>query len=158
MENLHKQVITLTQLREIIQQLRQLHDSLYKNQNATPQELIETQLPVYLVEYLQLAARESQVNIKDIKSLQLLIDKVRQELEKTPVAELKIGFTPSYKTVAKIANWWREWLKQFVVVSIIIDEQVIAGVQVSYNGTFGDHTLRRWFDQKGIEFVEKAVQ
>jgi F0F1-type ATP synthase delta subunit len=157
MESLHKHIITFTQLTDVAHQLRLLHDSLYKNQTSA-RELIETQLPVYLVEYVQKIAQESDVDMNDMKSLQLLIDKIRQELEKTPVAELKIGFTPSYKTVTKIALWWREWLKQFIVVSVVMDEQVVAGVQVSYNGTFADYTLRRWFDEKGAEFIEKAVQ
>ncbi len=157
MDSLYKHIITFVQLTDSINQLRLLRDALYKNQTS-PSEEMETRLPVYFVEYIQQYARESAIDMSDVKALQILIDNIRQNLETTPVAELKIGFTPSYKTVTKIAEWWREWAHKFVVISIIIDEQTIAGMQVSYNGTFGDYSLRRWFDQKGVEFVEKAVQ
>lgn len=153
----YQHIITLHQLQNVISQLHSVKESLFKSAGTSPFQLEDT-LPVFILEWIQFQAQKHQTDLKDAKMTQELIESCLKALESTPLAEIKLSVTPNYRTVLKIATWWRDWTKLPVVVSVVIDEQIVAGTQVSYNGTFADYSFGRWFTQKGIEFVEKSVQ
>lgn len=155
-EQIYDHVLTTGQLASVIDQLRTVHDTLYKNTLGSFEQIQQT-LPVFLVESLMKYAEENKLDLRDAKTAQEILEQVRAMLEKTPVAELKLPYTPSFKATQKIAQWWRDWTKQPVVISIIVDESIIAGAQISYSGTFADYSINRWLQQEGMSFLDNLM-
>ena len=78
---------------------------------------------------------------------------MRKYLESLPVAEIVVSFMPTYRQVMKMSQWWEEYTGSHVILAITIDENIIAGSKISYNGTYKDYSLSQWIQQKGDQFI-----
>lgn len=147
-------IITIQQLHQSLDHLRQTKDMLYKK-DINSQEVIEKSLPYFLGEAILEMANGKQIAFTDITSIQNLIQEIETYLEKLTVAELEIAYIPTYRHIQEISAWWSKYAGKHVVLAIKVDETLITGAKVSYEGIYKDYSLGTWIKQNPLSNIEQ---
>ncbi len=151
-----EKILTVQQLNQCTQSLAKATDNLYKNKTEAKKILEET-LPFFLVESLFENMQINKIPLTDIKRIQKLLEELQLFLQSQPVVEIVVAFIPNYRNVQKISRWWEEYTGTHVILTIIVDESVIAGAKISYAGIYKDYTLSNWFSQKSTGSLDQFL-
>ncbi|CAN5202190.1 hypothetical protein BH09PAT2_BH09PAT2_02080 [soil metagenome] len=148
-----KNILTIEQLKQNTQLLRETYERLYKKSDNIRDSLEEV-LPYFLVENIFDITTKNSIPLTDLKQIQKIITDMKIFLENLPVAEIVISFTPRYKDVTKLSAWWEEYTGEHTILAIQIDESVVAGARISYAGFYKDYSLANWLNQNAARILE----
>lgn len=73
--------------------------------------------------------------------------------EKIPVVKLTLAFFPTDEFLKKITNWLEAELGKKSVVDISVDEKIIAGAMIEYDGEYRDYSFATKLD----EVIKKEI-
>lgn len=68
-------------------------------------------------------------------------------MTKKPEVELTLAFNPSARQIDKIMEWFWDNFQQKVALKISVDEEVIAGACLAFDGRIWDYTLGKKIDE-----------
>jgi len=88
------------------------------------------------------------IDIKDTLQFQNFLKELQQRVENIPVIMLHFAFNPKEEILRSVLNWFLENLKKEVVLDIEVDQNLIGGAVVVYNGIYKDYSLRKKFEDK----------
>lgn len=71
------------------------------------------------------------------------LEKLKKELQKLPQIKLEIAFQPSEDFISKIKKWFEDTLGKRVVLNFIINQELVAGVIIEYQGKREDFSLAK---------------
>ncbi len=152
--NITKNIVTIQQLRQSLDLLRQTDQLLYKK-DVNIKDTLEQTLPFYLAETILAMINAKQISMTDISHIQQLIKELVDYMEKLPVAELVIAYVPSYRNLQEVADWWTKYTGRHVVLNVKIDESVISGAKISYEGIYKDYSLATWITQNAVGDIDQ---
>ena len=69
------------------------------------------------------------------------IEKILEEIEKTPTAVLTLAYVPSVYSVKKISGLINESAKQPIILNINTNPRILGGALIEYQGKFEDYSL-----------------
>jgi F0F1-type ATP synthase delta subunit len=85
---------------------------------------------------------DCKVNIADSAQVQAFLKKLLDEVGKMPLVDLTLAFEPKEKNMKSISDWFVTRLGKAVVLELSVDEGLIAGAKIKYNGKYGDYSVR----------------
>lgn len=151
-----EKIITIDQLHQSTEKLREASNSLYKHGSNT-KEILESILPYFIAEILFDLAQKNNIPLTDVEKLQKIIEDLQTYLENLPVVELVIAFIPSYRNIQKLSKWWEEYTGTHVILAIQVDESIIAGAKISYAGYYKDYSLANWLNQNATTSLDQFL-
>ena len=87
------------------------------------------------------------------KELNTFFLEVIKYAEEIPVVKLTLAFFPTDEFLKKITNWLADQVGKKTVVDIGVDEKIIAGSTIEYDGEYRDLS----FASKLDEVIEKGI-
>ncbi len=73
--------------------------------------------------------------------------------KKIPAIKLTLAFFPTDEFLKKITNWLGDELGKKAVVDVSVDEKIIAGATIEYDGEYRDYSFAAKLD----EVIEKEI-
>lgn len=96
---------------------------------------------------------QNKIDTNNISSIQNCLKNLIQEIETAPVLTLRLSFDPNTQTVSKIHNWLALNLKKGVLLDIAVDETLMGGAIIEYNGRYKNYSLKKRFE-KGLDTLQ----
>ncbi|MBI2613499.1 MAG: hypothetical protein HYW62_01910 [Candidatus Levybacteria bacterium] len=94
-------------------------------------------------------------DIEDKKIVSDFLDTLKDLLKKFKVIKLILAFDPTLKTIEKIHEFISENIGIGYILDIEIDESILAGAAVMFNGKYKDFTLKKSLDEV---FANKSLK
>ena len=86
--------------------------------------------------------------------------RLNEQLKKFKPIKLTIAFEPSYESIENIYNWVLEALDNSYILDIEVNESILGGAIVVFNGQYRDSslkkTLREIFETKREEILRQG--
>jgi hypothetical protein len=89
--------------------------------------------------------RENQISETSPTEIQGFLKKLQESVAALPVVTLTIPFEPNDETLKAFSDWFLFTLKKQVIFAIEIDETLLAGARITFNGKYKDYSLRTKF-------------
>jgi len=140
-------VHTKKDIEEVILQLDDLINSLF-NVNIDIEKKMDEILPQDKKQKIMEIVKRNKIDIKDTLQFQNFLKELQQRVENIPVIMLHFAFNPKEEILRSVLNWFLENLKKEVVLDIEVDQNLIGGAVVVYNGIYKDYSLRKKFEDK----------
>ena len=96
--------------------------------------------------------RDQQISIDSTKSLKEFFEAIQKEVSQIPTLSMTVAFEPKKQTMKILSDWFLLNLKKQVVFDIKVDQKIIGGAIISFNGKYLDYSIR-----PKLEEVSKEV-
>ncbi len=133
---------TTHEANQYINALETLQSEEYLQTKVTFNQVLTTLLPYTLSEKLQRALQTSGILDKNQSEQQTYFEKLKEKIKSLPQVKLTLAFVPTQDFLQECCKDLSTILKQPVLIDLTIDQAIIAGAQISYNGKYIDATTK----------------
>jgi len=149
-------VYTVADKMKILDCLRGLQESVYRTQGQTWNEVLTTRIDEDVAEIItkKLSQGSGELSVSQKNSIvQELITSVN-ELE---ICKITLAVKPPREIIKSICNWLRSNVTGNIILDVLCNPDMLAGVIISYQGKYGDYSLRSRFDTLWAEKKEMLL-
>jgi len=107
------------------------------------EELLEKKLSYTQKQFIVSVAKDNNIALNDAVSFQKFLMKLKEYATSIPDVELSLSFDPSKEIIDSISDWFKTSIKMEVFLDITIDESIMGGVLIGFNGTYKDYSLKK---------------
>lgn len=100
--------------------------------------------------------RDNNVDLESHTALLSFIAKLQEKISSLPVFSIKLAFEPKEITLRVISEWFIVNTKKQVLLDITVDENLIAGAAISFNGEYINLSVKEKFDQIAASILNKS--
>ena len=90
---------------------------------------------------------KNKLNIDDKKLVSDFLDTLKSLIRKFKVIKLILAFDPTRKTIEKIHGFISDNIGIGYILDIEVDESILGGATVAFNGKYKDHSMRKALDE-----------
>jgi succinate dehydrogenase flavin-adding protein (antitoxin of CptAB toxin-antitoxin module) len=133
-EEVFSQIRTKEEVENLLRVIDQLLASLYQRRGRLAADLV---LPEFLNKELTKFDRDHpEVTEKYLWEL-------KKQLLNLPVVKLSLAFKPPSDLLERIVLWVRSKMEPKGILEIVVDEGVIGGAMITFNGRYQDFSLKK---------------
>ena len=147
-------IFTLSELNNYIRMLNNIKPYIFKQDQDMAKKL-QSELPPKLAGFVSDYAKTSNFNLQDQVEIQSLIQQIIYILHRVAIVEITVATALTNRQIEKICKWWRATTGRAIVTDIKIDQDLIAGIRIGYEGKHTDYSLSTWLQNKGKIFLDK---
>ncbi|HVF69185.1 MAG TPA: hypothetical protein VNA13_01325 [Xanthomonadales bacterium] len=125
--------------------LATISEELYKSDFNLEKTLLE-QFGIQKKERFLSILRDNNIEIESIAAIKKLISDILEKVGAFPVLSLKLAFEPNEKTLKTISEWFILNIKKQVLLDISVDQNLIAGCDISFKGEYVNFSIKPKFD------------
>ncbi|KKT73870.1 MAG: hypothetical protein UW69_C0056G0005 [Microgenomates group bacterium GW2011_GWA2_44_7] len=126
-----------TDLQEVLNQIDELIASLY--QQKDPKSMPEA--------FVQLA-QSRKVDLNNPEQAESFFLGLKKELTQIPQLGLTLAFAPSKEYITALSNWVHTNVGKNLILDITVDESILGGTTISFNGHYKDLSLNKALDEE----------
>lgn len=127
-------------LYHVIDQLNFISKSLYHNKTGTITEKIGDQILQSLAAIFHFLEKNNLEPTGDSAQKEF-IEEIIKYLRSVSLVKVTLAFEPDANFVSKLNDQISSILNQKVILDILVDQKIIAGLTVEYQGKFKDYSL-----------------
>jgi len=151
-QNFVENILTLEALNDRVEDIEETKRWIYKDGKKPLNEKIKGRVSENFRSLIfQLEAADELPNAR--KELTAFFKGAIEYAEKIPSVKLSLAFLPSQDFLKKISNWLASELGKKAVVDVSVDETIIAGATIEYDGEYRDFSFAAKLD----EVIEQEV-
>ena len=111
-------------------------------------------------EQLRAVATENQVDLRNTKHCETLLDQLETLKDKAPSVHVSFPTEPTPDILQKLVNWFREEIDQHIVIQVGLQPTIAAGVVIRTPNRQCDFSLRRhlYSNRKKLAEAINSVQ
>ncbi len=144
---LHPYLVTKNEVNKLLLLLRQLTSELFK-QGFDLDTYLANETSYELAQGIKNLLKENQLSPNAEKSiLQNFFLKIQEPISSLPVVHIILAFSPKVGLVKFIHDWFYQNFKKTVTLDISVDESLIGGGVISFNGKANDYSLKNTIEQ-----------
>ncbi len=146
-------VLTLEQLNVRVEDIEETKRWIYKLAHKPLNEKIKSSVSENfrsLVSQLEVTGELPNAR----KELTAFFGEAIEYAEKIPSVKLTLAFFPSEELLKKITNWLSNEIGKKSVVDVSVDEKIIAGATIEYDGEYRDYSFAAKLD----EVIEQEIK
>jgi F0F1-type ATP synthase delta subunit len=83
----------------------------------------------------------------DVPTLKVFLTKVQEIIKTLPVVPIVLAFEPKSQTLQALVDWFQMNVKKQVLFDISVDPKLIGGAAITFNGKFGDYSIKPLFEK-----------
>lgn len=151
-QNFVENMLTLEALNDRVEDIEETKRWIYKSGKKSLSEKIKGRVSEdfrSLISQLEVTGELSIIR----KELAAFFKGAVEYAEKIPVVKLTLAFFPADEFLKKITNWLTVELGKKAVVDINVDEKIIAGAAIEYDGEYRDFSFAAKLD----EVIEQEI-
>jgi len=127
-------------------QLDQLLTSIYANKPF--EEIAAEELTFEKKEKLFDLIRYYRIDIRDHSHLQTFLQELKTVIQQVPIVALSLAFYPKQELIAAISTWFLAHIKKPFLLDITVNEALLGGTVVAFNGKYFDYSLKKILEDK----------
>ncbi len=147
MSELFSKLKTLEDLEILKGEIDRLENALYQT-NVNYNDILKNDIRDWVSEVI---TRES----KEV-GFEKYLEKIKKDLISIPVLSASVSFEPSTSFIEKLSLWLKSNISSDVVVDLLLNTQIIGGIQMSFKGKYLDLSLRKKIS-KELENITLSV-
>lgn len=132
-------------LRELTKALDHLQTTYFRQKQPFLQTL-SNDVSFPLNELLKDLAIENQVNLDNTAEVDLFLNRLRDDVQVIPHLTLTLSIEPTTELIQAINEWIILNLRKAIILDFELDQKIIGGAIVAYQGKIVDHTLKKKID------------
>lgn len=86
-------------------------------------------------------------DVSNNSQLQGFFVKMVNEIKQMPFITLTLAFVPNEKHLKEISSWMNQNLNKQVLIDFDVDERMIGGIKINYNGRYQDLSVWPVFEE-----------
>lgn len=139
-EFLMETIQTKEDVLSLMEEINELQKTIFKNQ-TTENGIFKKEMPDSdLKKRIFKMENEEMKNQKDILSF---LEELKTCVLELPTIRLKLAFQPSNDFLKKIGSWLKKETGKKIIMEIIVDQKIIGGLTMEYEGKYVDFSLRK---------------
>jgi len=152
--NLITSLKTVEEVNELSSELDSLTSSLFKSEKMNLEEALSSIRENSAKAIMEIFLK-NKLDLADKEVIQDFLKTLKNLMQKFKVIKLVLAFEPTHQTIDKIHNYIFENIGIGYILDIEVDETILGGSVVIFNGKYKDFTLRKILDDT---FKEKREQ
>lgn len=144
--NLLDTIATKQEALSFLDKLEALGDNFYHTRKEISRGIGKL-FTIEEAEILEKYCKSKEINIKDFAEYKRLVEEYRIQLENTKLLLIYFSFEPSKELVQKIAGWVILNIKRKLLLEVHINQELIAGSALVYDGKYRDYSMKRELDK-----------
>jgi hypothetical protein len=151
---------TKVQADDFLSRLTTLSEMFFRT-NFNFENALTQQLGVNKADKFLTIMRENNVNPASLSTVKEFVTVLTQRIMTMPVITLTVAFEPNDQALKSVSEWFVINMKKQLLFDIKIDQTIIAGATVTYQGKFSDFSIRETFNQilkKTLHDIEHPAQ
>ena len=146
---------TKSQANDFSERLALLSEKTYETTFDLENTLMET-LGIEKKDKMMILLRDNGISTQSQTALKGFFDKLREDMQKIPVLPLTIAFEPKTQTLKMLSDWFALTMQKQVIFDIVVDQKIIAGATITFQGKFGDYSIRQQFEKIVSDVLTKS--
>ncbi|HSW47687.1 MAG TPA: F0F1 ATP synthase subunit delta [Candidatus Saccharimonadales bacterium] len=143
---LHSYLRTKRETTGLIIVIEKLQEAVFK-QNFNLDNALSKDVPLEEKDVIEKLIRDSGINIENRQDVQTFLTKLQKEVSSLPTIHIILAISPKEEMIEAIHNWFYQNYKKTVLLDISVDETVIGGGVISFDGKANDYSLRNTISQ-----------
>ncbi len=126
---------------DLLNALYQLSNDLYSIDSDVESKLnkfLSEQEKIMLTEF----AKEMSLKLDNVESVKAIVDEYDKALRNMNVVMIRIAYEPKTEEINNIVKRFNTYLDHGVVIDTKVDEEIIAGAIIEFNGKSYDYSVR----------------
>ena len=145
---------TVDEVNELSQELESLKSVLFKSEKMTFEKAMTTIRENSAKKIMEIFAK-NKLDSSNKEDTRDFLETLKLLIQKFKIIKLILAFDPAYQTIEKIHDYISENIGIGYILDIEIDETVLGGSVVIFNGKYKDFTLRKSLDEL---FANKSLK
>lgn len=108
---------------------------------------LQNQLGIKKKDNFMTLLRDNEIPIESKSDLNNFFDKIRQSVSALPVATLTLAIEPTEDILKSAKEWFVLRLKKQVLLDVQINQEIIAGAVISYEGKYHNSSIKPVFQK-----------
>lgn len=129
-------------VRELTKALDRVQNGMF-HQKQTFLKTLEKEIAFPLNEALSKLAISNEVNLDDLEEVDRFLSTLRDTIQTIPRMTLTLSVDPTLDLIRDINEWITLNLQAVIILDFVVDQSIIGGAKVAYNGKIVDHSLRK---------------
>lgn len=139
--DLSKFVTTKAQALDFSARLAIVLEGLYKTDFQLDKALME-QFGLRKKDLFLSLMRDNQIQPESNTDLKEFFQTIQKQIASLPLLTLTLAFEPTEQTLKTLSEWFLLNLKKQVLFDITVDQKLIGGATITYNGKYQDYSIR----------------
>jgi hypothetical protein len=97
--------------------------------------------------------RDHNINPESNSDLKNFLNMILETVKALPILSIKIALEPSAEILKAIADWFVINLKKQILLDVGVDQNIIGGAAISYNGGYLDLSVKKKFETLVTEVI-----
>lgn len=129
-----------------LQEVEQLTKSLYDTRFSVQYKL-DAYLSLKVNQIIVYYLHRSNIELEDTLKVQALLNEIVEFVQGFDTVAITLGFDPSMRFLREVAQWFSVLLGRKVLLDVNIENSVVGGCIVNYNGKYIDYTLKKTLEE-----------
>lgn len=91
--------------------------------------------------------RDNSVAVESNTDLKAFLDKLQETIAATQVLTMRVAFEPKEQTLKALSEWFLINIKRQLLLDITVDQNIIGGAVIGFNGKHLDYSLKPKLEQ-----------
>lgn len=148
---------TKAQANEFSARLTAVAEKIYET-HFSLEKTVASQLGITKSDKFLKLLREHNVRSDSPTEIKSFIATVQKTIQTLPVVSITLAFEPTDATLAALSDWFVINCKKQFLFDFTVDQRLIAGAIIKYNGTYLDSSSKAVFDKVVEEAAKKKMQ
>lgn len=131
----------------LMEEINELQKTIFKNQNGKNGIFKKETDNSDLKKLISKMENEENKNQKEILSF---LEELKTYVLALPAIRLKTAFQPSGEFLKKIGRWLKKETGKKIIMEVVVDQKIIGGLTMEYEGKYADFSLRKKMENLGI--------
>ena len=142
LSNVGQDILTVEDQMAALDQLEEIVKSCYKNQGSDFKQLVSKTAKYSISE-----AIFSRLSGESDRGIQVgVVEKLKLEIKKLRTIKVTLAINPTMEMIKNISQWVKVNLGQDVILEIKVDNRIIAGIVIAFEGKYGSFTAKEKID------------
>lgn len=137
---------TKAQAYDFSARLSTISDKIYQTSFNLEKNLID-EFGIQKKEKFMTLLRDNKIPVESNSQMKAFLDTLLEKISKLPVLILTISVEPDTKTLASLSEWFVLNLNKQILLDINIDNRLIAGASIKFQGKAMDFSIRPQFEK-----------
>lgn len=141
-EKIAEKIITKEDLIFFLEELNLAKEFLFKEINLFLSEKLKGKVSEDFQKFVEELERNSIIS-KDPEKNKFFFENLKNYLLKLPQIKIEIAFSPSRQFIEKLSFWFKNNLKEKLILDLISNPEIVGGVIIEYRGKYLNYSLAK---------------
>jgi hypothetical protein len=148
---------TRSEADDFLARITVISEDIYKT-NFNLEKSLTEQFGVIKKDTFLTLLRNHNINIGSTEEIKSFINNIKAEIINLPTAYFTMAIAPKEEILSALSEWFLINLKKHVLFQIDVDQKLIGGIKINFNGKFKDYSIKPLFEQIISEVLETNIK